>query len=244
MDVFLDDAVPPAAARLFVILARRFSAGFYGRRETLAKWGKVSKATVDTYVAKLARRGYLVVTRRTGQPGIIRPVPEAVERSGIVTNLDAASKSNLDATSKSPYKEHDYLTKPCYRQPGDIAVCNPDGFAALRAIGIRDQEAADLSGRWPTKKIRAAIRYAEQKAEQNPAGFVVAAIRDGFRIPSWAFAGLGDHNILYETRSPAGPQTTICSIPPDPRVRSAGENPADPNAWDLAVSRSDRETWS
>ena len=53
LDIFFDDSVAPGAVRLFVILARRFTNGFYGRRETLAKWANMTKTTVDTYVARL-----------------------------------------------------------------------------------------------------------------------------------------------------------------------------------------------
>lgn len=231
LDVFFDEAVPPGAVRLFVIIARRYSSGFYGRRETLATWSKMTRTTVDTYVAKLARLGYLKVQRRPNQPGIIRPVRAAVERSGIVTDLDAISRSDLDATSKSVTKDHE-KPLPCYKQPVSNTVLNREGFAALVGIGIRDQEAAELSATWPTKKIQAAIIYAESKAESNQAGFVVRAIRDVWRIPSWCFAKIW-----------AGGRESHASAKAPPVSKQPGPVDTLPEDWDLAVSGSDRQAW-
>ncbi len=195
MDVFVDTRLPAGAVRLFGLLAR-YTGGYYGRRETLAAMVHMKKATIDAYVAKLAGLGYLKITRRKDMPAIITPDSGALAAAGFSTSrINADSDNNMNPgirfkdLEKTLKTVSNRRTARPFRPPVPPERQHREGTEALRAVGIADPVAADLAGKASPKRIRAAVTYARKKAELNPAGFVIAAIRDGFRLPSWAFAG-------------------------------------------------------
>lgn len=194
----------------------------------------LNKDTVTRHLAKLREYGFVMHEENrddgSGRYAICRYIldPSAcIERFTTTPSTPSAGSSTAARKGDGREKPRRHTPRPS-PQPGCPPLHRGDPHSdldlrlrtELEQLGVAVNTAAQLVQQFPPERIRAALAAARAARPRSPAGWVIAALREGWTVPQ---VGL----------SPSAPPPAA-EPPIDPSI--SPEKSTQWDQWDLAVS--------